>query len=148
MAAISGSTQIARPPEEVFAYATDFAHFPEWQGGVVSVSSEAETPPRVGSRAVITRRVGPRRLTAPEEVTELNAPRTWCVRAVDGAVEARARGVVEPLEDGRRSQVTISLDFHGHGVGLLLVPLVIQRQARRQLPRNLQKLKAVLERGA
>jgi uncharacterized protein YndB with AHSA1/START domain len=148
MAAITESTQIARTPEDVFAYTTDFAHFPDWQGGVVSVSSEADTPLEVGSRAVITRRVGPRQLTAPEEVTELQPPRTWSVRAVDGAVKASARGVVEPLGDGRRSRVTISLEFQGRGLGRLLVPLVIQRQARKQLPRNLQKLKEVLERGA
>jgi hypothetical protein len=70
------------------------------------------------------------------------------VRAVDGAVEASARGVVEPLGDGRRSRVTISLDFQGRGFGRRLVPPVIQRQARKQLPRNLQQLKEVLERGA
>jgi uncharacterized protein YndB with AHSA1/START domain len=148
MAAIIESTQIARTPEEVFVYATDFAHFPEWQGGVVSVSTEADPPLTVGSRAVITRRVGPRQLTAPEEVTELHPPRAWSVRAVDGPVKASARGVVEPLGDGRRCRVTISLDFEGRGLGRLLVPLVIQRQARKQLPRNLQKLKEVLEGGA
>jgi uncharacterized protein YndB with AHSA1/START domain len=148
MAPITESTQIACTPEDVFAYAIDFAHFPEWQGGIVSVSSEADLPLTVGSRAVITRRIGPRQLTAPEEVTELNPPRTWSVRAVDGLVKASARGVVEPLGDGRRSRVTISLDFEGRGLGRLLVPLVIRRQARRQLPRNLQKLKERLERSA
>jgi uncharacterized protein YndB with AHSA1/START domain len=148
MAAITESTQIARAPGDVFAYATDFAHFPDWQGGIVSVSSEADAPPSIGSRAVITRRVGPRQLTAPEEITELNPPRTWSVRAVDGLVTASAKGVVEPLVDGRVSRVTISLEFEGRGFGRLLVPLVIQRQARKQLPRNLQKLKERLERGA
>jgi hypothetical protein len=42
--------------------------------------------------------------------------------------------------------VTIALEFAGHGIGRLLVPLVVRRQARRQLPRNAQKLKEVLER--
>jgi len=41
----------------------------------------------------------------------------------------------------------ISLEFEGHGIGRLLVPLVIRRQARKQLRRNLQKLKETLERG-
>ena len=36
MAAIVEIIDIARPREYVFAYATDFARFPEWQGGVVS----------------------------------------------------------------------------------------------------------------
>jgi uncharacterized protein YndB with AHSA1/START domain len=148
MSAIVGSAQIARSPEDVFAYATDFSHFPEWQGSVTSVRPEGDAPLAVGSRAVITRRVGPRDLTAPEEVSELNPPRSWSVRAVAGPVTATAKGAIEPLGDPAASQVTISLEFEGHGIGRLLVPLVIRPQARRQLPINLQKLKEILERGA
>jgi uncharacterized protein YndB with AHSA1/START domain len=148
MAAIAGSTDIARAPEDVFAYVTDFSHFPEWQGSVISVHPEGEAPPAVGSRAVVTRRVGPRQLTAPEQITELNPPHTWSVDAVGGPVTATAKGAIEPLGNRGTSQVTISLEFEGHGIGRLLVPLVIRRQARKQLPRNLQKLKETLERGA
>src|SRR5262249_40254691 len=132
MAAIAGSTEIARAPEDVFAYATDFSHFPDWQGSVSSVRPEGDAPPAVGSRAVVTRRVGPRQLTAPEEITELNPPRSWSVRAVGGPVTATARGAIERRRDGGASQVTISLEFEGHGLGRLLVPLVIRRPARTQ----------------
>jgi len=41
-----------------------------------------------------------------------------------------------------------ALEFEGHGIGRLLVPLVVRRQARRQLPKNEQKLKEVLEQGS
>jgi uncharacterized protein YndB with AHSA1/START domain len=148
MQAIVGSTEIARSAEDVFAYATDFSHFPEWQGSVISVRPEGDAPPAVGTRAVITRRVGPREMTAPEEISALNPPRTWSVRAVGGPVTATASGAIEPLGEPAASQVTISLEFKGHGIGRLLVPLVIRPQARKQLPTNLQKLKEVLEHGA
>jgi uncharacterized protein YndB with AHSA1/START domain len=148
MPAIVSSTEIARTPEDVFAYATDFSHFPEWQGSVTSVRPEGDAPLAVGSRAVVTRRVGPRELMAPEEISDLNPPRAWEVRAVGGPVTATARGAIEELRGRRASQVTISLEFEGHGIGRLLVPLVIRPQARKQLPTNLQKLKEVLERSA
>ena len=148
MARIEGSIDIDRRPEEVFAYATDFSHFQEWQGGVISVRPEGNPPLAVGSRAVVTRQVGPRQLTAPEEVVELNSPRTWSVRAVGGPVTATARGAIEPLEARDRSHLTISLDIEGHGIGRLLVPLVIRRQAHKQLPKNLEMLKERLERDA
>jgi uncharacterized protein YndB with AHSA1/START domain len=148
MTEIACSTEIARTPQDVFAYATDFSHFAQWQGGVISVRPEGDGPVSVGSRAVVTRRVGPRQLTAPELITELNPPRTWSVHAVGGSVTATAKGTIEPHGDSGLSQVTISLEFEGHGIGRLLVPLVIRRQARKQLPRNLQKLKEVLEQGA
>src|SRR5262245_44952037 len=86
MAPIEGSIDIDRRPEEVFAYATDFSRFEEWQEGVLSVCPEGDPALAVGSRAVVTRQAGPRRLTAPEEIVELNSPRTWSVRADAGPV--------------------------------------------------------------
>jgi len=148
MAPIMESIEIARGPEDVFTYATDFSRFPEWQGGIVSVRAEGDGPPAVGSRAMVTRRVGPRRLSGAQEITELNPPRSWAARTVDGPVRGTASMTIEPLAHGERSRVTIALDFEGHGIGKLLVPLVVRRQARRQLPINEQRLKRVLEQGA
>jgi uncharacterized protein YndB with AHSA1/START domain len=146
MAAIVGSIEIARRPEDVFAYATDSSRFPEWQASVVSVRQEGTGPLAVGSRAVVTRRLGRRTVPGTEEITQLKPPRTWAWRAVGGPVRGTVNGMVEPLDGGRRSRLTIALEFEGHGIGRLLVPLVVRRQARRQLPRNEQKLKQVLER--
>ena len=44
--------------------------------------------------------------------------------------------------------MTIDLDFEGHGIGKLLVPLVVRRQAQKELPTNLRNLKERLESGA
>jgi uncharacterized protein YndB with AHSA1/START domain len=147
MAEIVERVEIARRPDEVFSYATDFSRFPAWQGSVVSVRREGDAPLAVGSSAVVTRRVGPRALRTTEEITELLPPRTWVVRGVGGPLIAIAKGTIESLDGGRRSRVTIALEFEGHGIGKLLVPLLVRRQARRQLPRNQQQLKEVLERG-
>jgi uncharacterized protein YndB with AHSA1/START domain len=145
MTMIAESLEISRRPEDVFSYATDFSHFPEWQSGVVSVREERHPPPAVGSRAVVTRRAGPRTFARTEEISELHPPRLWAVRGVGGPLTAIARGTIEPLDEGERSRVTISLEFEGHGIGRLLVPLV-RRQARTQLPANGQRLKEILER--
>jgi hypothetical protein len=71
-----------------------------------------------------------------EEITELKPPRTWARRTGGGPVRGTVNGMVEPLDGGRRSRVTIALEFEGHGIGRLLVPLVVRRQARRQLPKR------------
>ena len=148
MAAIVESIDISCRPADVFAYVTNTSHFPEWQASVVSVRREGDAPLAVGSRALVTRRVGRRELQTTEEVAELNPPRSWGFRGVGGIpVIGIANGTIEPLGDGKRSRVTIALDFEAHGVGRLLVPLVVRRQARRQLPRNVQQLKETLERG-
>jgi len=57
------------------------------------------------------------------------------------------RRPVEPLAD-TRSRLTIAVDFDGHGVGKLLLPLVVRRQARKEMPANLATLRARLETGA
>ena len=147
MAEIVESIDISRRPGDVFSYAADFSHFPEWQGGVVSVRREGDGPLAVGSRAAVIRQAGPRELARTEEITELNPPRTWTVHGGGGPLIAIAKVTIEPLDAGQRSRVTIALDFKGHGIGRLLLPLVIRRQARKQLPQNQQRLKEVLERG-
>ena len=147
MASIVESVEISRRPEDVFSYVTDPSRLPEWQESVVSVRQESDGPVPVGSRVVVTRRVGGRDRPMTMEMTELNTPRSWAVRGVDGPVRGIVRGTIEPLGEGG-SRLTIDLDFEGHGIGKLLVPLVVRRQARMEMPKNQQRLKELLERGA
>jgi uncharacterized protein YndB with AHSA1/START domain len=147
MAAIEDSVEISRPPDEVFSYATDFSQFSRWQQRVVSACQDGGEPLGVGSTAAVTRRVGPRQVATTEEITALDPPNTWQVRGAGGIpVIAIATGTIRPLEGGSRSLVTIALDFEGHGIGRLLAGL-IRHQSRRQLPKDQQRLKELLEGG-
>jgi uncharacterized protein YndB with AHSA1/START domain len=145
MAPIVSSIEIARPPEEVFQYVTDPSRLPEWQGSAVEARVEGGGPSAVGSRVVVTRRVGRRERKMTTEVTSHAPPRTWAGRGIDGPVRGFFSGTVEPLDDGARSRVMIELDFEGHGIGKLLVPLVVRRQVQKEMPRNMQTLKERLE---
>ena len=148
MAAIVESIEIARPPEDVFPYVTDPSRLAEWQESVVSTRLEGGGPPAVGSRVTVTRRIGRSERTMTAELTELNPPRSWAVRGIDGPIRGNVKGTIESLDDGARSRVTIELDLEGHGIGKLLVPLVVRRQAQKELPKNQQNLKERLESGA
>jgi hypothetical protein len=48
-------------------------------------------------------------------ITEYDPPRRWADRGVDGPIRAIVEVLVEALADGSQSQVTINLDFTGHG---------------------------------
>jgi uncharacterized protein YndB with AHSA1/START domain len=148
VAPIIASVEVSRRPEDVFAYITDPSHLPEWQESVVRVKTVDSGPTRGGSRAAMTRRVGPREMDMTAEITDLDPPRSWRVRGVDGPVRGNVKGTIEPLDDGARSRVTLELDLEGHGIGKLLVPLVARRQAQKELPKNVQKLKERLESAA
>jgi len=52
--------------------------------------------------------------------------------------------LVEPVTDSR-SRLTISVDFTGHGVGKVLVPLMVRREARKEMPDNMTALKRMIE---
>jgi hypothetical protein len=54
--------------------------------------------------------------------------------------------LVEPVNGDQHSRVTFSLDFEGHGVGALLVPIV-RRMASKSAPVSYRRLKTILESG-
>jgi hypothetical protein len=78
------------------------------------------------------------------EVVRADPPRAWSVRGIDGPIRALVDVSVTPLADVR-SRVTIAVDFEGHGIGKLLIPLAILRQARKEMPANVVTLKQRLE---
>jgi hypothetical protein len=40
-----------------------------------------------------------------------------------------------------QSRLTISVDFTGHGIGKILGPLMVRREARKEMPGNMAALK-------
>jgi uncharacterized protein YndB with AHSA1/START domain len=148
MPPIVSEIEIARPPDEVYAYVTDPSRFPEWQHDVVRVRVQGGRPPGVGSRFTTTRRIGRVEQTTTQEVTAADPPRSWAARGVDGPFRPSAAVTVEPLDGGAGSRVTFALDFEGQGIGRLLPLEVIRRMAAKGAPRSYRNLKERLERGA
>jgi hypothetical protein len=147
MAPITESIEISRSQEDVFAYLDDLARHGEWQASIVSARVDTDGPTRVGTRATETRRMGKREQAVTYEITQHDPPRSFAFRGVDGPIRVVGKGSVEPLDDGSRSRVTLELDFTGHGLGKLLVPLA-RKQAANEVPKSQQKLKSILESGA
>ncbi|HET7051313.1 MAG TPA: SRPBCC family protein [Solirubrobacteraceae bacterium] len=145
MAPLVSTIDINRPQDEVFAYVTDPGTFAEWQAGVVGGGMEGDATPAVGSKCVTRRRIGGSERDSTSEVTRLEPPTRWAVHGIDGPIRATVNVLVEPLEGSARSRVTIDLDFEGHGIGKLLVPLVVRRQARSEMLANCRALKQRLE---
>ena len=146
MALIESEVDVARPPDEVFRYVTDPSCFGEWQSGVVSAHIEGDGPQALGSRCVMTRRIGGSDRTSTSEITELSPPRTWTIRGIDGPIRANVSVTVDPREDGTQAHVAIQVDFQAHGMGKLILPMVV-REARKEVPDSVQKLKSRLEGG-
>ncbi|WP_369261766.1 SRPBCC family protein [Streptomyces sp. R35] len=147
MSAVKESVDISRRPEDIYSYVMDPTHLMEWQESVVSVRPLDELPLSVGSRVVVTRRLGSREFPMTMEVTDIDPPHSWHLRGSGGPVRSEVQGTIEPLGDGERSRLTIDLDFEGQGMGKLLVPLVVSPKARKEILRDELKLKELLESG-
>jgi uncharacterized protein YndB with AHSA1/START domain len=146
MAPITHSIEIARPPEEVFAYVDQLERHGEWQSTIVSSKLETEGPTRVGSRATNKRKVPGGTQDVTYEITEHDPPRKASFRGTNGPVRPVGTFTVEPVGDGS-SRVTIEIDFQGHGLrGLVFTPLA-RSQARKEIPKDHQRLKERLESG-
>ena len=140
MAAIMNSIDIDRPAEEVFAYATDPAKFPEWQMDVTDVRVEGA---HVGSQFVTVCKIGGTERSMTQEITENAPPHRSAARGVDGPIRPNATVAVESLGD-ERCRVTFGLDFDGRGVAAALAPMV-RRMAAKAAPTSHQRLKELLE---
>jgi hypothetical protein len=86
---------------------------------------DRDGPLVVGDRCVTTRKIGGAERSVTSELTHIDPPNTWGVRAIEGPIRAIVDVTVSPVQDGRRSRVKIDLEFTGHGVGKLLVPLFV-----------------------
>ena len=145
MAPITESIEINRRPEDVFAYLDDVKRHGEWQQQIVDVLRQDDGPLKVGSRVTETRRVpgGDRKMTY--EVTEHDAPRQSSFRVLDGPIRAVGTVAVEPVGDGSRSRVKITIDFTGHGLGGKVLLPMAKAQARKQIPKDQARMKELLE---
>jgi uncharacterized protein YndB with AHSA1/START domain len=142
VAPIVSTAEIARPAEEVFAYVTDPSRMPEWQQGVSAGHLEGTG---VGSRCHTTRKIGGSQREVVTEITEYDPPRRWADHGIEGPIRAVVSVQIDPLDAAARSRLTIAVDFEGHGIGKLLVPLVVRPSARREMPGNMDRLKQRLE---
>ena len=141
----TSTVEVDRSPDEVFAYVTDPTRFAEWQIGVIAGHMEPHGTPAVGDRCLMTRRIGFAQRVVISEVTQFDSPHTWGVRGIDGPIRAIVGVMIEGLDEGQRSRVSIGIEFEGHGIGKVLVPLIIRPQTAKEMRGNLGRLKQRLE---
>jgi hypothetical protein len=59
-------------------------------------------------------------------------------RGIDGPIRALVDVPVRPI-DQTRSRVAIDIDFEGHRIGKILLPLLVRRQAAKEMSENLAR---------
>jgi uncharacterized protein YndB with AHSA1/START domain len=123
-------TEIARPPSEVFAYATNPTKLATWQTNTISAVAENDGPLGLGTRVrEVHRAPGGKQLASLVEVSEYEPDRVFGLRMLEGALPIHARITFEPTELGTRVQ----FDARGRATGPMrlaepLLRVTVKRQ--------------------
>ena len=133
---------IAREPDDVFAFLTDFSQLTRWRQ-LDSLRLEPEGSARVGTRLLSTVNPMGRRMEFTNEIVELDpVRRRYADRFLDGTFPIQSGWQVGPRDGG--SRLLWTTEFEGRGLMALLTP-ILRRAIRRGQIEDLGKLKQILE---
>jgi uncharacterized protein YndB with AHSA1/START domain len=136
---------IARPPEEVAAYAVDPDHAPTWYVNIERVEWETSPPLAVGSRVAFVARFLGRRLAYTYEIAELDAGRRLVMRTADGPFPMETTYTFDPTPGGA-TRMTLRNRGEPSGFAGVAAPMMAAAM-RRANRKDLMRLKQLLESG-
>jgi hypothetical protein len=143
MVSVLTQTKIARPRDEVAAFAADPDRAPLWCGRIVSVGWETPRPLGVGSRLVFETRLIGRTLSQIYEVTVHSPPHKLVMRARDGRFPSETTYTWHETIDGH-TRMTLRNVGEPEGVIRMAGPL-FETAMRRRCRKDLKVLRALLE---
>ena len=137
------SVEIDRPLEEVFTYVSDVGNYPQWMAHVLEVRKHTPGPPQQRDGFVVAIKSVGRRFETPYERTSYEPDRRYTDRAVGGPIPNQWwHSGFQEVPGGTR--FTRAVDVESGGLLKLLEPIQ-KRAATRQLRKDLQTLKHVVE---
>jgi uncharacterized membrane protein len=140
---VEESIEINRPLQEVFDYVSDVGNYPEWMAHALEVLKDTEGPPQQKDRFIVAIKSVGRRFETPYDRTSYEANRQYADQAVGGPIpDQRLDCTFQEVPGGTR--LMRAVEAEPGGLLKLLEPLQ-KRAAERQLRKDLQTLKDVLE---
>jgi uncharacterized protein YndB with AHSA1/START domain len=141
MIRVEASVVINRPPDEVFAYATDPANVPEWQSSALEAGVDGQLQAGATGREV--RKFLGRRMESTIRIEEYEPPRRFVVQVTSGPTPFRVEHSVEPADHG--SRISVIMEGEPGGPFKLAPGRFVVRGIRRELEGNFATLKDILE---
>jgi len=133
---------IARPVDEVFAYAADPTNAPTWYANIASVTWRTDPPVREGSELGFVAHFLGRRMAYTYRVTELVPGERLVMTTERGPFPMQTTYTFESVEGGTR----MTLRNTGRPSGFARVgAALMEKTMRRATTKDLAQLKAILE---
>ncbi len=141
---VESGVEVARPPDEVFAYISDFENNPEWQGGMVEAQFTTDGPLRVGSRYHQVAKFMGRKIESSFEVIEYDPGMMVKATTTSSSFPITFTRKVESSGSGTR--VTAIVEGDATGFFRLAEPLM-RRKVQKSIDADYANLKRILEEG-
>ena len=142
MTRVEVAVTVARPPDEVFAWLSNFEKAPLWQSGVVEARFTSPPPLRVGSTYTQRSHFLGRDIVFNFEIIGLEPDRRVAFKTVSGTFPVHITRWVEPAPGGAVIHALIRGD--ASGLYRLAAP-VLDRLTQRQIEGDYNRLKQLLE---
>jgi hypothetical protein len=123
-----------------------FENHPRWEAEVVEIRPITPGPVRLGSRAVMVRQEGRRRLETPYEVTRFEPDRAIAFRHDPGPIDFELRLQLRPVGEAE-TELTVDVEMVPHGALRLASPLMALQMPGRT-DRITRRMVALVESGA
>lgn len=143
MVDVTTTIAIERPRNEVFEYAANPDHAPEWYVNIKSVTWKTPRPLSIGSKIAFQAQFLGRTLQYVYEIIELIPGGKLVMRTADGPFLMETTYVFEHIGESA-TRMTLRNRGNPSGFSRLLAPF-ISLAMRKANQRDLAKLKAVLE---
>jgi uncharacterized protein YndB with AHSA1/START domain len=142
MAQTERSTDIAKPPEEVFPYLFEPDLVPQWTTGLSGYERLDDGPLHTGSRFREHLEVSGQQIDAELEITAYDPPAGAETRTEIRGIDVISTYSLAP--DGAGTRLTQTVEATGGGLkGRVLIP-IIQPHLEKKLDADLAALKALL----
>ena len=142
MAQTERSTDIAKPPEEVFPYLFEPDLVPQWTTGLNGYERLDDGPLGTGSRFREQLEVSGQQIDTELEITAYDPPRGAETRTEIRGIDVISTYTLQPSGGGTR--LTQTVEATGGGLkGRVLIP-IIQPHLEKKLDADLAALKALL----
>lgn len=142
MLRVDATVEIARSPEEVFAFASDVEKLPLWLNAVIEANQITEGPLAEGTELEHVLSFLGKRFTVRYETTQHEAARRLAFRSISGPIEMQTTIMYEPVPGGTRIDQVVTGDTRGFF--RVAEPLLV-KLGQRQLQGSLENLKDLLE---
>lgn len=140
---VESEVVIARPCDQVAAYAADPANAPHWYANITSVTWQTPPPIRVGSRLDFVARFLGRTLAYTYEVVGFEQGRLLVMRTAQGPFPMETMYLFEPID---ATHTRMKLRNRGEPAGFAAVTQPLMAAAmRRANAKDLARLRHLLE---